>query len=253
MDAALVTGASAGLGTIFAKRLGEQRQNLVLVARRKDKLDVLAAELRKAHGISVVVEAADLSARGAVPILMKRLAANKISITTLINNAGFTLNGLFADLDLAKQREMIDLNCAALVQLCHAVLPGMKAQGSGGILNVASTAAFQAGPRMAVYYATKAFILSFSEALHDEVKPLGIRVSCLCPGPTQTDIFTAANITNIRLAKMAGKPEKVVADGLAALKRNQAFVVSGLHNKLLAQSTRFVPRAVARYIAKSLQ
>ncbi len=253
MDAALITGASAGLGVVFAKRLAEQKQNLVLVARRKDKLEELAAELRKAHAITVVVAAADLSAPGAVAILMKKLAAHKISVTTLINNAGFTLHGLFADLDMARQQEMIDLNCAALVQLCHAVLPEMKTRGSGGILNVASTAAFQAGPRMAVYYATKAFILSFSEALHDEVKPWGIRVSCLCPGPTQTDIFTAAKISTIRLAKMAGKPEKVVADGLAALQRNQAFVVSGLHNKLLAQSTRFAPRAMTRWIAKSLQ
>ena len=253
MDAALITGSSAGLGVIFAKRLAAQKQNLVLVARRKDKLEDLAAELRKAHGVAVVVEAADLSARGAVPILMNRLAANKITITTLINNAGFTLNGLFADLDMAKQQEMMDLNCSALVQLCHAVLPDMKTRKSGGILNVASTAAFQAGPRMAIYYATKAFILSFSESLHVEVKPLGIRVSCLCPGPTQTDIFAAANISNIRLAKIAGKPEKVVDDGLAALKRNQAFIVSGLHNKVLAQSTRFVPRAMARYIASSLQ
>ena len=253
MDAALVTGASAGLGVIFAKRLAEQKQNLVLVARRKDKLEELAAQLRKTHGISVVVEVADLSARGVVPIVMKRLAANKISITTLINNAGFTLNGLFAELDMAKQQEMIDLNCGALVQLCHAILPDMKFRSGGGILNVASTAAFQAGPRMAVYYATKAFILSFSEALHDEVKPFGIRVSCLCPGPTQTDIFATSNSSNIRLAKIAGKPEKVVDDGLAALKRNQAFVVSGLQNKVLAQSTRFIPRAVSRFIAKSLQ
>ena len=147
---------------------------------------------------------------------------------------------------------MVNLNCTALMQLCHAVLPTMRAKKSGSILNVASAAAFQAGPNMAVYYATKAFVLSFSEALHEEMKSDGIKVSCLCPGATKTEFFSAAEATQIKLTKLASSPEKVVDDGLAALGRNQAFVVSGMMNKILVQSTRLSPRIVTRFIAKSL-
>ena len=253
MDATLITGASAGLGVIFAKRLAAQKYNLVLVARRKDRLEELAAELRNAHGVEVVVQAADLAAQGAVPKLMAQLAKAKITITTLINNAGFGTLGPFADMDMAQQQEMIDLNISALVQLCHAVLPDMKTRRAGSILNVASTAAFQAGPKMAVYYASKAFVLSFSEALHDEVKALGIKVSCLCPGPTKTEFFKAADASNIGLVKLAGAPEKVVDDGLAALARNQAYVISGWSNRIFSHAARMSPRFITRRIARSLQ
>ena len=148
---------------------------------------------------------------------------------------------------------MIDLNISALVQLCHAVLPDMKVRGAGGILNVASTAAFLAGPKMATYYASKAFVLSFSEALHDEVKVLGIKVSCLCPGPTKTEFFKAADATHINLTKIAGSPEAVVDDGLAALARNQAYVISGWQNKILGHASRISPRFITRRIARILQ
>ena len=253
MDVTLITGASAGLGVIFAKRLAAQKQNLVLVARRKDRLEDLAAELRKTTGVSIVVETADLSEPGAVSGLMERLAMQKLEVTKLINNAGFVLHGQFADIEISKQQEMIELHCSAVVKLCHAVLPAMKGKKSGAILNVSSAAAFQAGPRMAVYYATKAFLLSFTEALHDEVKPLGIHVTCLCPGPLQTEIFDAAGVSNLGLKKMAGKPEHAVDAGLAALKRNQTFIVPGMHIKLLVQGTRLLPRLVTRKIAKFLQ
>lgn len=252
MDVTIITGASSGLGAVFARKLAAQRHNLVLVARRKDRLEALAAELSKSHGVSVVVEVADLSAPNTVVKLMKRLAAQKLQITCLINNAGFGTLGAFAAQDVLRQTEMINLNCTALMQLCHAVLPAMKLRKSGGILNVSSTAAFQAGPNMAVYYATKAFVLSFSEALHEEVKHEGIKVSCLCPGPTKTEFFDAATASTMKLMLFAGPAEKVVDDGLAALARNQTFTVSGLLNKILAQSGRLSPRAITRGVAMRL-
>jgi uncharacterized protein len=249
----LVTGASAGLGAGFARQLAASGKSLVLVARRLDKLEALAAELRKTYGIQVFAEASDLSEQGAVKSLMARLKARNLEVDCLVNNAGFGLNGKFSELDGDKQSDMITLNCTALTELCHAVLPAMIARKSGSILNVASTAAFQAGPLMAVYYASKAFVLSFSEALHEEMLPHGIHVSALCPGATETEFFSAAGMGGSALAKMASNPEKVVTDGLLALKNNKAFVVSGLMNKLLAQSTRFTPRFITRKIAKSLQ
>ena len=252
MDVTLITGASSGLGAIFAHKLAAKKDNLVLVARRKDKLDKLAAELNKAYGISVFVEVADLSAPTAVDKLMKRLSTKKLEVTCLINNAGFGGVGAFAVQDVTRQTEMINLNCAALMQLCHAVLPSMKLRKSGSILNVSSTAAFQAGPNMAVYYASKAFVLSFSEALHEEVKPGGIKVSCLCPGPTKTEFFDAAGANNVKFKLFAGAAEKVVDDGLAALARNQAFIVSGVMNKIFVQAGRLSPRFLSRAVTKRM-
>ncbi len=249
----LITGASAGLGVEFARKLAGEAKNLVLVARRAEKLEALAADLRKNHGVQVFVEAADLSIPGAVKNMMARLESQNLMVDCLINNAGFGLNGNFAELDGEKQSAMITLNCTALTELCHAVLPAMIARKSGQILNVASTAAFQAGPFMAVYYASKAYVLSFSEALHEEVKQHDINVTALCPGPTKTEFFTGAEMGNSILAKMARGPEQVVADGLSALKSNRAIVISGLLNKFAAQSTRFSPRFLTRRIAKSLQ
>jgi uncharacterized protein len=249
----LITGASAGLGVGFARRLAAEKKQLVLVARRLDKMEILAAELRNTFGIQVFVEACDLSAPNAVKILMGRLKIQNLEVECLINNAGFGLNGNFAELDGDKQAAMITLNCTALTELCHAVLPAMISRNSGQILNVASVAAFQAGPFMAVYYASKAYVLSFSEALHEEVKQHGIHVSALCPGATATEFFAEANMGGSMLAKMAKGPDQVVADGLRGLKINKAFVVSGVLNKLLVQSTRFAPRFITRKIAKSLQ
>ncbi len=250
---ALITGASAGLGVGFARQLAADGKTLVLVARRMGKLDALAADLRKAHGVEVFVEAIDLSVTGAVKNLMARLKTQNLEIDCLINNAGFGLNGNFAELDGEKQSAMITLNCTALTELCHAVLPAMITRKSGQILNVASTAAFQAGPLMAVYYASKAYVLSFSEALHEEVKQHGIHVSALCPGPTATEFFAAADMGSSLLNKMASNADQVVSDGLHGLKNNRAVVVSGLMNKLMAQSTRFTPRFITRKLAKSLQ
>ena len=185
---------------------------------------------------------------------MEELAAQGITVTHLINNAGYGLRGAFADMDGPSQARMIDLNCRVPTELSHAVLPAMIAAGRGGILNVASTAAFQPGPWMAVYYATKAFLLYFSEGLHDEVKDKGVKVSALCPGPTRTEFFANAEMEDSALNRfMAGAPEKVVEAGLKALEANKAVHVTGALNVAIASSIRFTPRPLARRIAGELQ
>ncbi|RJF85824.1 SDR family NAD(P)-dependent oxidoreductase [Sphingomonas cavernae] len=251
---ALITGASAGLGVRFAEGLAAEKRDLLLVARRADRLEALAARLTAEHGVTVDVIAIDLSAPDAPRTLIDKAHARGLSIVTLVNNAGFGARGAFDGLDLARQIEMIDLNCRALVALCHLVLPGMIARGKGEILNVASTAAFQPGPWMAVYYATKAFVLSFSEALHEEMKDKGVHVSALCPGPTRTEFADVANMKDSELFKrFATDPDRVVRDGLTALRANRAVKVSGVMNAAMAGSIRFTPRGLARRIAASLQ
>jgi short-subunit dehydrogenase len=243
----LITGASAGLGAEFARQCSARGDALLLVARRKDRLDSLAAEL----GAQVI--AADLGKPGAAGRLFEEAESRGLHVETLINNAGFGLSGRFAELPLDRQSEMIDLNVTALTELCRLALPPMIARGKGFILNVASTAAFQAGPNMAVYYASKAFVLSLSEALHQEAKGTGIHVTALCPGPTATEFFAVAGAADGRLAKVATDPVKVVAAGLAALARNRAIVVPGLMNKATAQSNRILPRALMRRIVAAIK
>jgi uncharacterized protein len=250
----LITGASAGLGAGFAKAFAARGDDLILVARRADRLDALAAELTAAHGINVAVFSTDLTESGAVAQLLIDVQDQGLSVTQLINNAGYGLRGAFADMDGPSQARMIDLNCRALVELCHAFLPDMVAAGRGGILNIASTAAFQPGPWMAVYYASKAFVLSFSEALHDEVRAKGVTVAALCPGPTKTEFFETAQMTDSALSRyMAGDADKVIRDGIAALDHNRAVAISGVLNTVIAQSIRLTPRWLARWIAGSLQ
>ncbi len=252
--AVLITGASAGLGEGFARALAAEKRDLILTARRVDRLEALATELRASHGITVTVFAADLATPGAAEDLVAEIERAGLAIDTLINNAGYGARGAFAELPLAGQLGQIDLNCRALVALSHAVLPGMIAAKRGAILNVASTAAFQPGPWMAVYYATKAFVLSFSEALHEEVKPHGIQVSALCPGPTRTEFAEVAGMGDSELFKrFASSADAVVKDGLAALKANQAVRISGAMNSVMATSIRFTPRGLARRIAGSMQ
>jgi short-subunit dehydrogenase len=254
MTTALITGASAGLGEGFARSLAAEGNALILTARRTDRLETLAAELRAAHGVSVTIFAADLAEPDAPAKLLADIAAAGLAIDTLINNAGYGARGGVAEIDGAVQLGMIDLNCRALVALAQGVLPQMIARGAGGILNLASVASFQPGPWMAVYYASKAFVLSFSEALHEEVKDKGIRVAALCPGPTRTEFADVAGLGETALFnRFASGPDAVVRDGLAALKANQAVKVSGAMNLAMAQGTRFAPRALARRIAGSLQ
>ncbi len=222
---------------------------MVLVARRKERLDALAAEFGNGRAVAM-----DLSEAGASDRLMADLAAHGETVDLLVNNAGFGLAGRFADLDGKRQRAMIDLNCGALVELAYAVLPGMIERKSGAILNVASTAAFQSGPGMAVYFATKAFVLSFTEALHEELRGNGIRVTALCPGPTKTEFGEVAGWkSNAAIDRLSANSEDVVRAGLDALDQGKAVAIPGLVNKFGAQGHRLLPRAWLRRIAGSIK
>jgi hypothetical protein len=246
---ALVTGASAGLGVEFARQLSKRGHRLVLAARRKERLEELAKELGKARAVAI-----DLSKTNAATKLMADLAANDEEVELLVNNAGFGLIGRFATADAKRLRQMIDLNVGTLADLCRAVAPGMIERKSGGIVNVASTAAFQPGPNMAVYFATKAFVLSFTEAMHEELKPHGIHVTCLCPGPTRTEFGDVAGFGgNGMFDRVAMESPDVVTAGLEGLDKNRAVVVPGLLNKISANSGRFAPRSVVRKIAGGIK
>ncbi|PZO72850.1 MAG: short-chain dehydrogenase [Mesorhizobium amorphae] len=252
--AALVTGASAGLGEGFARALAAEGHDLVLSARRADRLDVLASELRAKHGVSVHVFPVDLAEADAPHLLMEAVGEAGLVIDTLVNNAGFGARGAVSELPLERQLAEIDVNCRALVALCRLVLPGMIARQEGGILNLASTAAFVPGPWLAVYYASKAFVLSFSQALHEEVRGQGVRVAALCPGPTKSEFASVAGLGDSALfQRFTAEAEDVIRDGLAALDANQAVKVSGWRNRLVAESTRLVPRALLRRTAGRLQ
>ena len=246
---ALVTGASAGLGAEFARQLRKRGHRLVLVARRKARLDELADELGETR-----VVAMDLSQPGAAAELMADIAAHDEVVDLLVNNAGFGLAGQFADLGPARQRQMIDLNCGVLTELCREVAPSLVALGGGAILNVASTAAFQPGPGMAVYFATKAYVLSFTEALHEELRPHGVRVSALCPGPTRTEFGEVAGFHGGKMFDRAAmNSDAVVKIGLRGLDRNKAVVIPGFFNFLLAEANRVAPRWLSRRIAGSIK
>lgn len=250
----LVTGASAGLGEGFARRFAAARRHVALVARRGDRLEKLARELEREHGIDALPLVHDLQQPGAAAALLADLERRGYVVDTLINNAGFGARGDFAKLDRDRQLGMVDLNVRSLVDLTHRVLPGMIERRRGGILNVASTAAFQPGPYMAVYYATKAFVLSWSESLHEELKPAGIHVSALCPGPTRTEFGAVAGNADTPLFRLFGaNADAVVRDGIAGLERNVAVNISGAMNTVMAQSTRLSPRFLTRQIAGKLQ
>ena len=246
---ALVTGASAGLGAEFARQLAKRGHSLVLAARRRDRLDELARELGNARGVAIDLSAADAAAK-----LIADLAAHGEAVDILINNAGFGLIGQFAKLSGEREREMVDLNAGVLTDLCRAVVPGMIERRSGGIINVASTAAFQPGPKMAVYFATKAFVLSLTEALHEELKPHKIKVSCLCPGPTRTEFGEVAGFGgNGLFDRVAMNAGEVVTAALAGLDHNKAVVIPGLINKIGAVSGRLAPRSIVRKIAGAIK
>ena len=245
----LITGASAGLGAEFARQCAARGDELVLVARRRERLADLAATLpTTAH-----VFPADLSKPGAAEELFLLVRSAGLDVETLVNNAGFGLVGRFASLPRERQREMIDLNAGALTELAHLALPAMVERRRGFILNVASTAAFQPGPYFGVYFATKAYVLAFSEALHQELKGSGVHVAALCPGPTATEFGTVAGVRSARFDRFAADAPGVVAAGLYGLARNKAVVVPGLVNKLTAQSSRLIPRAAMRRIVARLK
>jgi len=253
----LITGASGGIGYELAKLFARDHHNLVLVARSADKLAQVAHELQ-VHGITVKTIALDLAAAPAPQFLFDQLQREGVAIDILVNNAGFGAFGEFAQMPEEEIRGQIDLNVTALTQLSRLFLPPMIARRSGRIMNVASTAAFQPGPLMAVYYATKAYVLSFSEAIANELSHSGVTVTCFCPGATHTGFAKRAGTENSRLFKQVGamSAEKVALDGYRAVMEGRTVAISGAHNWLVAQSIRFAPRkmvtAVSRWIAEKV-
>lgn len=247
----LITGASSGLGKDFAEEYAKAHQNLILVARRKDRLDDLAQKLRTEYGVLVEVFAVDLSNEGALENFLENLDASWF-IDRLINNAGFGWHGPYEDSDPETLSSMIDVNVKALSVLAHAVIPAMKANRKGEILNVASMAAFTPGPYMTEYYATKAYVLSFSMALREELKPYGIKVAALCPGPVHTEFFkVAANTPNGVMGTITLESLPVVQTAIKALKQNRSVSVPGVPFKLGRVAMKLVPRGLsAKLIAK---
>src|SRR5580698_2389839 len=256
---ALITGASFGIGLELARIFAREGHNLVLVARSADKLRQLASELEKAHGTRSLILAADLSDPGAAAYVLDQTTRANIAIDILVNNAGFGQYGFFVDNDLEECLKQIQLNITTLTHLTRLYLPDLiaraRSEGTNArILNVASTAAFQAGPLMAVYYATKAYVLHFSEAIANELHGTGVTVTCLCPGPTATEFQKRANLEGIRLTKFGTMDARTVAeDGYRALMAGKPVVISGFKNWLVAQSVRFSPRRLVTAMVRKLQ
>ncbi len=242
---ALVTGASAGIGAGFAEALAARGLDLILVARRKDRLDVLAQSLVVRAGVRVDVVAADLATTGGLAEVVALARSRRVDV--LINNAGFGTHGTFTSQDADRETQEIALNCGAVVALAHAVVPSMTEQRRGAIVNVASTAAFQGVPYMAVYGATKAFVLSFSSALHAELAPRGVGVLALCPGVTETEFFDVMR-SSVRFGS-SRSVEQVVATAIRGLERGRMVAIDGPLNVASAASSRLFPRPAVTAIA----
>jgi short-subunit dehydrogenase len=255
LQTALITGASGGIGYELAKLFARGHYDLVLVARTTDKLNQVAAELQAQFGIAVKTVSLDLAAAPAPKFLFDQLQREGAAIDILVNNAGFGAFGEFASMSEEEILGQIHLNITALTHLTRLFLPPMMARRNGKIMNVASTAAFQPGPLMAVYYATKAYVLSFSEALANEVAGSGVTVTCFCPGATDTGFAKRARTENSRLFKKIGamNAEAVAQDGYRGLMAGRTLVISGAQNWLVAESVRFAPRklvtALSRWVA----
>jgi uncharacterized protein len=248
MNTTLITGASSGIGEAFARRLAARGHNLLLVARSEDKLISLCDELGRTRSIQAQYVAMDLSERDAPARLFAEGQRRGLQIETLINNAGFGSMGDFTEQDLARELNMIDLNIRALVELAYRFLSPMRERKSGAIINVASTAGFQPVPFMATYAATKAFVLSFSEALWEENRHFGIKVMALCPGVTETGFFKAANIERPPM-RAVQTPEDVVNTALRGLEGGKSHIISGWPNYFMIESERLLPRSMLARLA----
>ncbi len=246
MKTALITGASTGIGETFAQELAARKTNLVLVARSEEKLQKLANTLQDKYKIQTEIIVQDLTESAATKSVFEVIYQKGLTIDLLVNNAGFGDYGNFAERPLEKQVNMIQLNITALVELTHLFLPGMQQRKSGGIINVASIAGFQPLAYMSVYSATKAFVLSFSEALWAENRDSGVKILALCPGPTESDFFQRAEFPQSAAGGSTQKltsAKEVVQDALQALEKNQSNVVTGgFLNQVIVNSSRFLPR-----------
>lgn len=252
---ALVTGASGGIGYEFAHVLARNGYDLVITARNEKKLHEAADLFVKKYGVSVVVIACDLSENTAPRNLFDEIQKKSIAIDVLVNNAGFGDFGPFYKADWNKNHAMIELNITALTELTWLFLPGMVKNRSGCIVNVASTAAFQAGPLMSVYYATKAYVLSFSEAIAYELKDTGVTVTALCPGPTESGFPAAANLDNSGLFKGKKMPSarEVAEYGYQAMTQGKVIAIQGVLNRIAAFFVKLAPRSLARSVVYQIQ
>jgi hypothetical protein len=255
MKTTLITGASSGIGEEFARQLAAQGENVLLVARTEAKLKTLCEELSRAHKVEAEYVAQDLAQSGAAARLFAETERRGLVIETLINNAGFGAMGDFSRLDLERALQMIDLNIKALTALAYYYLAPMRERRRGAIINVASTAAFQGVPYMAVYAATKAFVLSLSEALWEENRAYNVRVLALCPGVTETNFFEAAQSGAGRPPMRAAQtPQQVVKTALSGLARGRSHVISGWANYFMAEAERLAPRSlVERVVGKAMR
>ena len=255
MPTTLVTGASSGIGLELATLLAKNRHDVVLVARGSDKLDGIARGLGEEFGVAATALAADLSDPSAPLDIFLTLAERKVVIDVLVNDAGFGVYGFFAETSLEKELAMIQVNVAALTQLTKLFLPGMLERRRGRVLNVASTAAFQPGPLMAVYYATKAYVLSFSEALGNETAGTGVTVTALCPGPTATDFRRRADFQPARSlpGPLVMDAAAVARAGYEGMVRGKRVVVPGLANFAFVQALRATPRNLATAISRKIR
>ena len=252
---ALITGASAGIGRDFAHEFASHGYDVVLVARSVDKLEALAKEITAKHSVKAIALGADLEKPTGVAELVKSLGERGLVIDALVNNAGFGLLGEFSKQPLERNLAMIALNITALTELTGRLVPGMVKRGYGEVLNVASTASFQPGPLMSVYYATKAYVLSFSEAIANELAGQGVKVTALCPGPTQTEFAKAADLHGTRLFEGGNvmTSAKVAQIGFEALQRGKRVVIPGALNKMMAASVRFSPRNLVTAVTRRMQ
>jgi uncharacterized protein len=250
---ALVTGASSGIGVELARIHARRGGDLVLVARRQDRLEVLKAELEQAHAVAVHVMARDLSDPEAAGQIHDELAARGVRVDYLINNAGFGNGGFFHEQDWAKNEAMIMVNCVALAALTRVFVPDMVARGGGRILNVASMAAFLPGPLQAIYYATKAFVVSFSEAIGNELRRTGITVTALCPGPVDTEFIEQANLRKAKGFARTVSAAGVAEIGYEAMLRGKPIIVPGIVNKIIVHFLlRITPRRQATKISRKM-
>jgi short-subunit dehydrogenase len=251
---ALITGASNGIGLELAKIHASKGGDLVLVARSKSKLDELKSELEKQFGVSVYTIEKDLSATNAAQEVYDKTKEKNISVDYLINNAGFGDFGMFSETDWDKELKMINLNITTLTLFTKLYLQDMVKRGSGKIMNVASTAAFQPGPTMSVYCATKAYVLSFTEAVNNEVNDQGITITALCPGATATGFEAASGLEDSKLFKGKNLPtaKEVAVYGYRSMLKGKAVAISGMMNFIMANSIRFIPRALVIKVSRKI-
>jgi uncharacterized protein len=252
---AVITGASKGIGRELARLFAREKYDLVLVARSADLLERLGAELSTAHGTRSHILTADLADPSAPGAIAEQLREVPVAVDVLVNNAGYGTYGPFASTDLVETLGLLRVNILALTHLTRLFLPAMLERGAGRILNVASTAAFQAGPLMAAYYASKAYVLHFSEALAEELRGTGVMVTALCPGPTRTEFHRRARMESAKLVRWTPfvmDTASVARAGYEGLMRGKRLVIPGLTNRILAQVVRFVPRVVPVKIAGAL-